>query len=88
MYNVEAMVQGEEQAMARKLKKKWVYRDNESNRLITKEDAKERDATTWTKEEFLIRFDEPLGKKSDKFSEPEILSMSSFRPIARSTSKV
>ena len=77
--------------MARKLKKKLIYRDNESNRLITEEDAKERDPTTWTKEEFLIRFDEPLGE-SDKFGEPETLSVSSIRQIAAcgsgSTSKV
>ena len=41
--------------MDKKVKKKWIYRDNESNRLLTKDEAERRDENTWTKEEFVIQ---------------------------------
>ncbi len=53
--------------MARKLRKKWVYRDNENNRLITEQVARQRDANTWTKEEFLILPHEEPPRESNEF---------------------
>lgn len=57
--------------MARGVRKKPVYRDVETGRLIPKKIADKRDPSTWVEEEFLVAVDRDGGSNEDIFETRE-----------------
>jgi hypothetical protein len=53
------------------MKKKYVYRDNESGRLITLFDAEDRDPSTWT-EELVSVINARRASAMTNLAEPEV----------------
>lgn len=60
--------------MTRNVRKKTVYKDIETGKLIPKQEALNRDPATWTEEEFLVVIDPDQTTAEPGDDEPPLLT--------------